>query len=181
MQEKIAISHPGEFGFNNMAMSGDRVTDVWLRLCSEAIPRFPNVVLIAVGSNDTIRWESPDAPMDISQGLRREMWSNILSTAKKNFDKTIICGMTPVLEDKFPENGAYNTLLYHRNVDIDAYNKDIEEWSKEHSLPFLPLKEAWSGHKTEDLIFDAGHPNGKGHELIASFVYDKLKELHIYG
>jgi lysophospholipase L1-like esterase len=179
LSEKIALAQPGKFGFNNMAMSGDRVTDVWHRLCHEAISRQPDYMVIAVGVNDTIRWQSPDGPMDISMGLRREMWANILENAKKHFEKIIVCGMTPVLENKFPQEGAYDQPLYHKNSDIDEYNEILESWCREFGVAFVPMKDAWSGLDPEQLIADAGHPNGKGHELMAAFMYDRLIELQI--
>ncbi len=179
LSEKIAGSHPGKFGFNNLAQDGDRVPDIWHRLCSEVLSRRSDFLVIAAGVNDTIRWQSPDSPMDVSHGYRREMWSNILTTAGNNFEKTIVCGMSPFLEDKFPQYGAYDQPLYHRVSDISEYNGMLEDWCGEFKTAFIPMEKAWDGYNICDLIADAGHPNGKGHELMAVFMYDELVKLKI--
>ncbi len=177
--EKLATKHPKSFGFNNLAQDGDRIIDVWHRLCSEVISRHPDILLIAVGVNDTIRWHSREAPMDISIQARKEYWFNILDKATKTIDTVIVCGLLPVLEEKFPQPGAYDQLLYHRNADIDEYNDLLREWAAEHSVPYIPLADAWEGYAQEDLVADSSHPNGKGHDLIAEFMYNEFKRLRI--
>jgi lysophospholipase L1-like esterase len=181
LAEKIAGNFPGQYAFNNLAMSGDRVVDTWHRLCSEVISRGSDILIISTGVNDTARLDTPEAPMDISHGCRREMWANILEAAKNNLETVIVCGMTPVLENRLPQEGAYNMPLFHMNSDIAEYNKLLAGWCGEYGIPFLPLERAWSGQNTEHLMSDATHPNGKGHELIAAFVYDELVSLGILG
>ncbi len=180
LSEKIALARPGRFGFNNLAMSGDRVTDIRHRLCSEALTRNPDILLIAAGVNDTVRWESPDAPMDISPGLRREVWCDILKTARRNIKTIAVCGLLPVLENKFPQEGVGGKLLYHNNSDIDTYNELLQDLCNEFGVQYVPASRAWQNRDPASLLADATHPNGQGHELIAEFMFDRLDEFEIF-
>src|SRR5262249_24805764 len=134
---RLAKEYPYQFGFNNLAKSGDRCIDVLSKLRSEALQRTPDIVLIAVGSNDVAREGSPDAPADISEGLRFEVWQQILQTAKKNVDRVFVISLKPVVESRYPAEGAAGRMLWKSNKDIQNYNIVLKKWCDDAGVDFL--------------------------------------------
>ncbi|PIZ31248.1 MAG: hypothetical protein COY40_02620, partial [Alphaproteobacteria bacterium CG_4_10_14_0_8_um_filter_53_9] len=171
-----------KFGFNNLAQSGDRICDVYHRLCSEALTREPDILVIAIGVNDIIRWQREDGPTDMSPQARHEWWHRTLGIAKKNVEKVLIVGLTPNVEERQPCTGYDGvTPMWNLNKDTVAYNADIKAWAQEFGYPFLDVMDDWMARDYDALMHDATHPNGAGHEVLANQVFDKLKELNWIG
>jgi lysophospholipase L1-like esterase len=176
LRMKIAKAYPYKFGFNNQAVSGDRCTDVLNRLRSEIISREVDILLIAVGVNDGIRWDTREYPMAISEGMQFEVWQNILATAKKNINRVVVCSPIPVDENKMPFTGAMDRKIWFLNKDIEAYNQRLAQWCSEAGILFIDLYSKWQKLNVADHLYDGAHPNAKGHEAIADQVFEKLKK-----
>ena len=171
LSRQLSRQFPYMLGFNNLAMSGDRTADVYHRLCGEVLSRNPDILFIASGVNDTIRWFSTDGEADTSHQLQRELWANLLNTAKKNVRKVIVVGLLPVVENRFPQPGFSDLPLYHTNADIESYNKQIREWCTERQITFLDIFKIFGESNLEKYFHDASHPNDIGHQIIADYIY----------
>ena len=169
--------NPKKYSYQNMAVDGERVTDAYHRLHSEAFTKWVDVLFIAIGANDTVRWDSKESPMDISEGLREEMWRKILPSAKNNLEQVFVVSLLPVMEEKFPALGWNDRKLYHLADDIIKYNKFLKNICEEYKIPFIDLTEMWLSNNPDDLLFDTSHPNDKGHQLIADEIYKITKDL----
>ena len=115
--------------------------------------------------------------MDISEGLRNEMWRKILPVAKKHIEKVFVVSLTPVLEDRFPAKGWFDRDLYHLNSDIEDYNLFLKNLCEEFNIPFIDVATAMLEHNLEELLFDSSHPNEKGHQVIAAEILRQTKNL----
>ena len=178
LQEKIAGKYPYKFGFNNLAQSGDRTSDVYHRLCSEALTREPDIVVIAVGCNDITRWEREDGPTDLSPQARHEWWGRLLKQVKQSGKRALVVGLIPSVEERYPRMGYDGeTPMWQKNEDAKAYNAQIKRWVEAEELAFLDVLDDWLARDYASLIYDGGHPNGKGHELLAGQVLAKLENL----
>jgi lysophospholipase L1-like esterase len=178
LQETIAANYPKMFGFNNLAKSGDRTWDVYHRIASEVVTRQPDILLIAVGINDLIRWNSPDGTNDQSETSRAEAWNNVLTTAKANVGQVLVIGLLPNVEGRYPTTGWDDiTPMWHRNSDTALYNTDIERWCQQADIPFLNIYDHWIQMDYEAYFEDGGHPNGRGHALLSTQVIEKLQQL----
>jgi len=173
----LSKAEPKKYSYQNMAVDGERVTDVYHRLYNEAMTKWVDVLFIAIGANDTIRWDSPENPMDISEGLREEMWRKILPAAKNNIEKVFIVSVLPVDETKFPALGWDDKKFYHLNSDIKKYNEFLERLCQEYKIPFIDLTELWQAQDLNEVLFDTSHPNDKGHQIIADEIYKRTKDL----
>jgi lysophospholipase L1-like esterase len=169
--------NPKKYSYQNMSVDGERVTDVYHRLYSEALTKEIDVLFIAIGTNDTVRWGSKETPMDISEGLREEMWRKILPVAKRNIEKVFVVSLLPVIEERFPAIGAGDRELYHLAEDIINYNRFLKELCVEYDIPFIDLTEKWIKNNPKELLFDSSHPNDKGHQIIANEVFEKTKNI----
>lgn len=176
LQKKLNEIYPFMFGFNPMAQDGDRVCDVYHRLGSEVLSRNVDVLLIAVGVNDIIRPYLPDAAFDMSEHLRCEYWTKLLSLAKKNIKKVMVIGMLPVREDCYPDQDWADLPIYTFNRDIEAYNDLIGRKCQEHGVAFYNPYPQFQSLNLEDLYHDACHPNNQGHQLLAEMIVEAMQE-----
>lgn len=173
LSEKIVKHYPAKAGFNNLAMDGDRTMDVYHRLCAEALSRQPDILFIACGVNDLIRWQSEDSQPDFSPTLRREMWFNLLKTATENVPLVYVLSILPVSENRFPQPGAYDEPLWYKNADIQAYNEQIRSWCVDFGVRYLDTHALFAGKDLDQYLLDGVHPLADGHEAIATFVYNE--------
>lgn len=176
LQEVIATKYPKKYGFNNLAMSGDRTHDVVHRVAGEVVTRRPDVLVIAVGINDLMRWLKPDGAHDQSAAAREIAWQNLLKIAKRNVPKVLVVGLLPVVEARFP-NPAYEDPIWQTNADSLAYNAEIKTWCERSDVPFLDVLSHWLGRDYAGLFADESHPNGEGHALLCGQVLAKLESL----
>lgn len=166
-----------QLGFNNLAMDGDYSFSVLHRLQSEGFARDIGIILIAVGVNDLIRWHRPDAPLEMGEELRREIWNKILSTAKRLAPRVLVLPVLPVDESRFPQEGAGGRLLYHHNTDVAAYNTLIAALCAQHNVPFADYTSALAACNWSGMLYDASHPSAAGHQLLAELAYAELRKL----
>lgn len=172
--EKLNKDNPRFYSYYNSALSGDRITDAYYR-ANDLLTREIDTVFIHIGVNDLIRWDSKDSPTDISDGLMDEMWDKLLNLLNNNIKNVYIVSVLPVIEEKFPEKGFNNRPLYTLLSDIENYNSKLEEYSKKYNVKFIDIYEEFNSNNLNDLMFDASHPNDKGHALIADLIYKKLE------
>lgn len=115
----------------------------------------PTIMVLVLGANDGLR------------GLKIEQ-------TKKNLSETIVegqkLGMRVILGGmKLPFN-------YGQDYRV-AFEKMYEGLAKEHKLVLIPfILEGVAGKKEYNLP-DGMHPNEKGHEVVADFMFKKLGSL----
>lgn len=165
------------FGFNNQSQDGDRIPDALHRFHSEILTRDIDVLIIAVGCNDLIRWDSPDEPMDISKGAREEYWTKLMLAAKKNIKEILVVNILPKNEAKYPSKGWFDRDLYETNKDVEEYNVYLKKLCQTHGVEFLESYDEWKAKDLNEYYYDTGHPTKKGHIFYAETVYNKLKQL----
>lgn len=176
LAQLIAPAYPYQFGFNNLAMDGDRSFDVMHRLQSEGLARDTGIIIIAVGINDLIRWHQPDGPLDMSEPLRDEVWDKILATAKRLAPKVLVQSILPIDESRFPQEGAGGRKLYHRNADVAVYNKLIAAKCIQRDIMFADYTDRL-GKDWHTQMYDASHPNAQGHQKVAELTFAEFKSL----
>jgi lysophospholipase L1-like esterase len=182
LQEAVSAKYPKMYGFNNLAQSGDRSWDVYHRISGEVLTRRPDMLLIAIGINDLIRWNSLDGPLDQSPVSRGEAWQKILDVAVRNFPRTLVIGLLPSVESRYPSTGwDEKTPLWHKNVDTEEYDLEISARCAARGVPHLKLYDSFIKKDYAGLFEDGGHPNGRGHQLVMEHVLQKLESLSWIG
>lgn len=175
---KLAKTYPHQFNCRNLAISGDRSVDTLNRMRSELPSRDPDILLIATGLNDLLRWGGPEAATNLSEGLQAEMWRKILRIAK-TVSHAAVLGIPPVDESRNPSVGSGGLHYWNMNSDIDAYNQRIKSWCGKEGILFIDLASQWKSLSANEYLYDATHPNAKGHQLICDQVFDELLKLGI--
>jgi lysophospholipase L1-like esterase len=144
----------------NLGISGDKVADVLSRFPQEYIARTPQVIILAVGINDSPHASHPDGTDLETFEL---IYRTLVTTMMEKTERIILICPTNVLDDH-PKNHGY------RNSFIERYAEVIRKVAHEQELK---LVDAFGLMSAEDLEIDGLHPRHTGHEKI----YLKVKEL----
>lgn len=182
LQEAVAAKYPFKFGFNNLAQSGDRTVDTYYRLCSDALARHPDILIIAVGKNDLIRWGAPDAPTDQSPQATAEYWERLLEVARVSVPKVLVLGLLPAVEARCPTTGwDGQTPAWKFNADRTALDSQIAQWCQAAGVEYLPMFDVFGTGDISGFYYDSAHPNDQGHALMCARVFEKLEALGWVG
>lgn len=166
---------PNGYFFRNYAASGDCIYDIKYKLFP-SIEKWPDILFIMVGVNDTQMYDNQNAPMALSREIRRELWYDLFRFAKKLVPQVYVFGLLPVDEAKVPaRSNEWGSPQFYRNDLIKEYHLNIQEWCKEFDVPFIDLFDKFMKAVHVDLLADDVHPNSKGHELLAQLAYEALK------
>jgi lysophospholipase L1-like esterase len=133
--------------------------------------------MIEVSCNDLIRQQSINSPNDLSIGIRTELWSNILGTARKYFNEIYVFSGYPKNESTMAQTRTPDWNVWYVNTDIEVWNNRAKELCDEHKIPFIDLYTGLSQTNYADTWADAIHPDSAGHEMIAAIAHKKLKAL----
>lgn len=174
--EKLNADKAYGYYIRNHAVSGDTIMDVKYRLFN-LIEKGQDITFFAVGVNDTQIYGHRDNDPYFSMEARHKTWDRILKFSEANCQNIFVFGLLPVNEDKIPARATdWGTPQFYRNDVIRTYNDAIKTWCNEYSIPFLDnFQRFWeAGYK--DLLADDVHPNAKGHELLAEWACEFLKD-----
>lgn len=174
---KVELNYRDYTQIFNLGISGDDSRDVLNRFDSEIAARQHEIIIFAIGLNDTKFLEDKDdvhVPFD-------EFVDNInklVSKAKKVTDTVIILGITPVNEEDV-NPAPWNTNKSYTNNRIEKYNQALLEISKENNLDFIDFYKIFTEQNYKELIHDGLHPNSKGHKIIFNEVKNLLWDKYL--
>jgi lysophospholipase L1-like esterase len=151
----------------NLGISGDKVSGVLKRFDIEYEARRPELVILAIGINDSPHDSYPEGtPLDEFEKRFNELVSKIQAVAAK----LIVVGLTNV-DSKHPYAHGYS------DETIKPYDEVIKKAAGQRQLPYIDL---WGDISKDDLKRDGLHPEEAGHEKIFQKVGTVLlKELSI--
>lgn len=143
----------------NLGVSGDNSDKLLKRFPIENEARDPDIIMIAIGLNDSQHINSKD-----SLGVPLERFENnlleLIKQAKKFTEKIVFVGLTKVDEAKTMPIIWDTDKYYYDNENIARYNAKIKEICEKNSLPFIAMLDLLSDEDLEDGL----HPNSQGHE-----------------
>lgn len=168
---KLAADHPGEYGFINRGVAGNRVCDIIARMDRDIIGHKPNYMSILTGANDV----SQDY---MANNLRVERYEKLygllIEESLKELPGLQIMILTPfVLPHKQLEK-TYESIS-HFNAEslcetMNEYVAATERVAKKYSFPCVNLQrvfdEAIEKAPVEYWSVDGYHPTAMGHGLI---------------
>jgi lysophospholipase L1-like esterase len=142
----------------NYGVSGDKAKDVLERFDFEASIKPPNILIFAVGIND-----SPHAknPKGTPLAEFKKDYNELIDKARKFTEKITLVGLANV-DEEIEEKG-------YKNEEIKKYNQAVKEIAKERDLPFV---DCFGILTKADLSIDGLHPDSNGHKKI----FEKVKE-----
>lgn len=163
LQDKQADEHT----VYNLGISGDRIVSTMNRYFSEVLIRNPDVVLIAIGTNDCQR--NGDTPEERTTGKERlfyqwQKWEKYLGS---DLHKTVIIGVLPTDDSFMPYKDPSKPNAWYLTKDLEDYNQDLEEFCDVRDIPFINLWDKWNDRMTKTHLCDGLHPNDKGYDFMA--------------
>lgn len=149
----------------NRGIPGDTSADVLKRFSVEAAAIEPNIVLIAVGANDSALREGRNrvSLSDFKKNLRE-----LIALARKHTDAIYLLGVTrPRGDIRRPSGSEFKVEI------IQEYGKIIEEVAKEETVGYIDLFETVASSDLTDGI----HPNNQGYEKMFATIREALSSL----
>ncbi len=154
----------------NLGVSGDNSDDLLERLEAECIAREPNVILIAIGTNDSQYVHSKNNHR-ISLAKFQENLAALMKKTKLFTEKVVFVGLTKVDESKTMPI-PWNPIAYYDDENIKLYNSAIENFCQKNKILFIPMLDALKKDDFEDGL----HPNSKGHAKMFKRLKSFLEE-----
>jgi len=153
----------------NQGISGDNTDDLLARFKVECKAREPQIIIFAIGVNDSQYIKTKDNPRVSLEKFQNNL-IELINQAKNFSNKIAFIGLTKVEDEKLmPIPWSYEEKFYD-NDNVIKYNSVIERVSSEYDLPFLDLLDLL---KLEDLD-DGLHPNTEGHKKMFLKIKDFL-------
>lgn len=167
------VSHLRNYLFNkdesdvyNLGISGDVTTETLKRFDVEAGAREADVIMFALGINDSAFVQSKDARWTPLEEFRQNLLL-LYKKAKKFTDKIFFVGLTPVDDAKLSPAPFASFPLFYNQKTVSVYNATIEAFCTEHDIPFIAME----GVLSLDDLPDGLHPNTGGHKKM----FEKIK------
>ena len=163
--------YEGEIHVYNLGINGDNTDGLLKRIENELIPREPEIIVLAIGINDTQYINSKN---DYRLSLERfqNNIKEISEIAKKFTSKIVFVGLTAVDETKTTPV-PWNNDKFYKNERIELFNEFIKNFCAENNLKFVELDQLLSGQDLDDGL----HPNNEGHKKIFGKIKPVMENL----
>ena len=171
-------NYPDEYEVINKGINGDTAYGVLNRLNRDVILLKPDIVIIAIGTNDIF------GNLGIAPNSTPEFYQTVMT---RIFDKlkldipdtpVFVMGMTTVLR-KYAHMKFGNFLPPQEDLQtvFNNYNNILEELAQGFKLFYVDLPSQWPGDVEARWKFyaDGIHPNDAGYDLMAESLYDTLR------
>jgi lysophospholipase L1-like esterase len=149
----------------NLGVHGDNTEDLVKRFHSESAAREPDLIVFAIGINDSQYIKTKDNPRVSLKKFVKNI-SKLAKMANKFTEKIIFVGLTKVDESKTMPL-PWDTDKYYDNESIVKYNDALGEFCEKNSLMYADMRGVVEIQDLEDGL----HPNAKGHEKM----FEKLR------
>ena len=147
-----------EIELYNCGVSGDTTDDLLQRFKTEALARKPDIIIFAVGINDSQYVRSKNNPQIPVKKFQSNL-KTLINQAKRIANKIIFVGLTKVDESKTMPI-PWNSIKYYDEENVRLYDTKIKEICGENNLHFINMLDLLD---KSDLA-DGLHPNAKGHK-----------------
>jgi lysophospholipase L1-like esterase len=163
---KVYLGEQHDSDVYNLGVSGNTTGDLLKRLEYEARVRNPNLIVFAIGINDSQYLESknnPKTPLNIFE----QNLTQLIGIARKFTPRVIFVGLTLVDESK-TKPIPWDVQKYYDNDNIQKYDSSIQSACEGKGVLFVPMR----GIITVEDLHDGLHPNSDGHNKI----YEKIRD-----
>lgn len=155
----------------NLGISGDNSQGLLLRMETEMNVRRADVVIIAIGINDS-QYVISENKNQTSLSEFRNNLKELVSIARQRQCKVLLIGLTLVEETKVIPL-PWNQDKKYTNEYVRAYDQVIREVATQEHTPYTLMMDTIA---TEDL-YDGIHPNSSGHQKMFQVIKESLKNL----
>jgi lysophospholipase L1-like esterase len=167
---RLAAELPADWQPVFAGVGGDTIWHILERLERDALAHKPDILVLAVGINDSRRhaggrYEVPF--VDFERGLA-EFAARVQSASR-----VVVVGLTPVDE---PRTLPIAEDLHYTLIAMRDYDAALQRWAAQLGYAYVPLAAAFAAAGgAETLTADGLHPTPAGHALIAAAVRTELE------
>ncbi|MEI0531477.1 GDSL-type esterase/lipase family protein [Brachyspira pilosicoli] len=157
--------------FINKGINGDTISGMYLRFNNDVINEKPNTLILMGGVNDIFLFK----PLENI----KQSFVDIINESKKNNIDIITFTPIPFIKEDFT---FFEVSSLEEMSDIlMEYVNFINSYTKENDVKCIDvynmfINEILKEHKYYDLYFDGVHLNSEGHNIFASYIFERLKE-----
>ena len=182
LKNKLEEDSPGEYEVINKGINGDTAKRVLNRLNKDLISYQPNIVILAVGTNDT-----HDLLLDPFRGGNakdyRVVMEEILAELQLNLPNTpvFIMGMTTTLR-KYWMMAWYSFFISLPQQETlegiyEEYNNVLKDLAQDYGYFYVDISSQWPKDVEGSWEFyaDGIHPNNVGYDKMTEVLYRALR------
>ena len=162
----LSVKYPGEYEFENLGISGNRIVDVYARIKADCWNHAPDLISILIGVNDV--WHEFGGRNGVEADRFYNVYKMLVTDTKKALPesrKMIL--MEPFVLKASATEGAWDLFRGETEKRAEAVRRIAEETGQ----IFLPLQamfdEAAKKMPASYWLGDGVHPTPAGHQLIA--------------
>ncbi|MBC8553849.1 MAG: SGNH/GDSL hydrolase family protein [Candidatus Brocadiales bacterium] len=174
---------PGEYEVVNKGINGDTALGVLQRLDRDVVLLQPDIVVIAIGTNDIFASLSAD-PSSTPDAYRTTI-SRIFNKLQLNLPDTtaFAMGMTTSLR-KYAHMRFGNFLPQQDDLQavFNDYNNILRKLTKDYKYFYVDLTSQWPEDIEVSWKFcaDGIHPNDAGYDLMTEILYDAIQPTAVH-
>ena len=150
----------------NRGICGDTTDDLLSRFSSEADSIDPNLVVFAIGINDS-KFLPGETENRIPMNRYKENMKELVAAARKHTDKIYLVGPTKVYKERVSKTGT-NFI----NSEIRKYDNFLKELAETENFIYIPTFEILD---TDNDLADGLHPNAQGYEKMSEVISKYIK------
>ncbi|MFQ4141043.1 GDSL-type esterase/lipase family protein [Chlorogloeopsis sp. ULAP02] len=166
----MCADHSGH-ALYNLGIRGNGVAQVQARLeqefrrRGELRNRFPDLIVLSVGVNDSARLGRLDGRLATEFKQFQTQLANLLDQARQ-LCNVVFVGMVPVDESKMP----FMNCFYYNHADQYRYKEATKLACAARQIPYLDIFDLWLARGTNSvrshLCSDGLHPNFQGYQVL---------------
>lgn len=157
-------------------ISGNKVTDLYLRLEEDVLSKAPDVTVIYIGVNDV--WHKTVRGTGTDEDKFEKFYRAIIRKLQYSASKVVVCTPAVIGERKEYTN--------QQDGDLNRYSNIIRKLAKEFDLPIVDLRQlfheyyATNNPESKDrgiLTTDGVHLNPTGNLFVANAIWNVVKNV----
>lgn len=172
---RLAATLPDGWEAVHAGVGGDTIFHILARLEQDALMYQPDILVLAVGINDSRRYTAGRYEVKLENFERglAEFASRMAGHATRKATRILIVGLTPVDE---PRTLPIAEDLHYTQIAASDYDAALRRFAAQHGYGYVALMPAFEqAGGAARLTSDGLHPTPAGHALIAEVVRAQLE------
>ena len=164
LSAELSKKMKGEFKFINRGVSGDRITDIYVRIKEDIINLQPDYMSILVGVNDVSH------ELTMQCGVDPEKYEKIYALLIEEIKSSLPDIKIIVMEPFVLKGSATQNLWEQFKTEVKKYGEASRRIAEKYGLEFVPLQNIFDEVSADGDIrywsVDGVHPTAAGHQII---------------
>ena len=172
----LSTRYPGEYTFQNLGISGNRIVDLYARLKVDVWNQNPDILSLLIGVNDVWHDLNP-SPNGVDAVRFYTIYDMLVHDTLQRFPNLKFVLMEPFVlkTSSTPENWDFI------NTEVTLRAKAVKDVAEKYNQVFVPLQsifnDALKVMPSDYWLGDGVHPTPAGHQLIANQWIDSFEHL----